>query len=308
MKEPDFCPQRREFLKLTSLLPFTLALTGSGLFLSQSKESIRENSILSWEEITQEKARAIARPFLKKIYEIGENPTKYGIYKEDFKLFQKMVNSTYPGISLTYHKNPFIEKIRGMKLSEATLAVIAALDVTRSTRYNEVPACNIYTLDILRALLGNEVIGDRYYPKNNHQPVSLGIKDIDWSNYKEVESYTQEYPAVHSNMIDWWMKNYGKNLGWKPLPPSQPPYSFPPNAIAVFCTSQEIVERNIANNPNFLGHMGVMFHPDPTQPSIIARTQATTNIPFEVLYPKHPVIENIKTGTYRVYYHLYQVN
>jgi hypothetical protein len=123
------------------------------------------------------KIRELEENYRQKIIKIRQNPEEFEIPKEDFDSFMNMVNETSPAISLTYHRNPFIEAIRRKPLHEATMFMIAALNVEYSTRYNISYSCNTYALDLLRALLGNEIIGDRY-DRQTSKPVSIGIKDI----------------------------------------------------------------------------------------------------------------------------------
>jgi hypothetical protein len=77
------------------------------------------------------------------------------------------------------------------------------------------------------------------------------------------------------------------------------------NIIGIYCTSQQELQRQRARDRNFLGHMGVIFLPNPNNPSIIARSQATEHHPYEVLPFNHNLLSMIRNGVFNVYVHSY---
>jgi hypothetical protein len=305
---------RRGFLSnvlaLAFLTPFSSLLSGCKNQSTATQAELNRQPVQVNQPLRQtnnqleselRKIRELEENYRQKIKKIRQNPEEFGIPKEDFYSFMNMVDKTSPAISLTYYNNPFIEAIRRKPLHEAIMFMIAALDVEHSKRYNISYACNTYALDILRALLGNEIIGDRY-DKQTNKPVSIGIKDIPEGEIN-LSKYNSKYPYMNSDMIDNWMRNYGGKFGWKKHP--EHPSLIPKNSIGVFCTSWKKLIAEKKRDPQYLGHMGVIFHPDPNQQSIIARTQASTHVPFEVLYPNHPVVIEIIKGGFNLYYNNY---
>lgn len=306
---------RRKFLEGLALLTVGLFLSGCNDQPTSNQSTVQPESNGQPRQVNQPpiitdnrdnrseteliKIGELEKNYRQQIIEINKNPEKFGIPKEDFDRFRDMVNNTNPAISLTYYKNPFIEKVRKKQLNEAVILMIAALNVEHSKRYNILllPSCNTYALDLLRALLGNQYIGDMY--DKNFKPVSIGINDIKRGISKD------SYRYMNSDMIDNWMRNHGRRFGWEKIPTGQSPYLIPTNSIGVFCTSWNKLMSEKKRDPQYLGHMGIIFHPDPNRQTIIARTQASRHIPFEIVGENHLVFKGIIQGDYNLYYHIY---
>jgi len=194
----------------------------------------------------------------------------------------EMLNNTHPGIDLTYSGNPRVAAIRETtNFKEKIGKAIGFLDVLSSRRYNwrennhPLYACNIYALDFLRLLLGNQAIGSQYN-KETGEPRCFGIKNLDWNNNEAVKKNMDQFPFLHSNNIDWWMKKYGGNYGWKQIRHQRELLSFcQEGGIALGISSQEQIAEKHEENPNFLGHSFVISSPTPDS---FGLTQATTNI------------------------------
>lgn len=288
---------RRDFLKVAGLagIGSLLTLSGCGEQGVELNQAVPDSQMV--EKLTQEG--------LEKIKRIQTDPGQFGLRKEVLDSFRKMVNDTYPGISLTFTGNPYIEFLRKKPLQEAILFAIAGLDLLNSRRYNQpnIYACNIYCLDLARALLGNEVIGDRYNTQTG-EPFSFGLRDLNWENRSLVEQYNQQFPFFHGNNFDWWGQTYGGQYGWRRIDPGNLA-GINSNMIGIYCTSLEEIKRQRERDQNFLGHLGVIFVPDINKPQYLAISQATIHTPFEVLNPNHRILTGIKNGVYRVYVHSY---
>jgi len=194
----------------------------------------------------------------------------------------EMLNNTHPGIDLTYSDNPRIAAIRETaNFREKIGKAIGFLDVLKSRRYNwreddhPLYACNIYAFDFLRLLLSNQAIGSRYN-KETGKPRCFGIRDLDWSNNQAVTKAMNQFPFLHSNNIDWWMKKYGESHGWKQIRHQRELLSFcQEGGITLGISSQEQIAEKRKENPGFLGHSFVIFSPTPNS---FGLTQSTTNI------------------------------
>lgn len=295
---------RRDFVKDSALLFGTLFTCS--LITGCSSEAQR----VEITTISNEEAQKLTQEYLSKIADIQKDPQKYGINPTHFQKFQQKVIETYPGISLRYSDDPFIAYLRKRPLNEAVILAIAGLNLMTSSRYNrgDTYTCNIYALDLLRAILGNEAIGDRYQ-KDTGAPFSFGLADLDWADDNLIQSINNQYPYLHGNNFDWWARNFGKNYGWQLINPSEILFLKQcVNFIGVYCSSQEEIERQRRTDPNFYGHMGVIFVPIPDKPFILARSQATNHYPFEVLptNPPHHLVKGILAGKFNVYTHIYK--
>jgi hypothetical protein len=291
---------RRQFLK-------AMVVGGASLFLGGCRRGGSESSVSQpFSEITPEKASELTQKGLEKIKRIREHPEEFGLDPNVLQSFMKMVNETYPGISLTYTGNPYIEHLRKQPLPEAILLAIAGLNLEKSLRYNRpnTYVCNVYALDLVRALLGNDVIGDRYHLSTG-EPYSFGLRDLDWGNNQLVEENNQNYPFFHGNNFDWWARNYGERYGWRRVKTLEELRNLGANVIGVYCSSLEEIARQRRTDANFLGHLGVFFFSDPNNLSIIARSQATNHYPYQVLPTNHDLLKAIEDGRFSLYVHSY---
>ena len=118
-----------------------------------------------------------------------------------------------PYRDLTYYGNPAVEKIRSIADPlEREMAAIGWLDVEHSKRYsavdengNPIYTCNTYALDLMRLLLGNDVIGSSY----NTATGELGVRG---PNDPELPA---GYEYLYANNIDDFMNKFGGKYGWK---------------------------------------------------------------------------------------------
>ncbi|MDH7476565.1 MAG: hypothetical protein QHH09_03840 [Microgenomates group bacterium] len=95
---------------------------------------------------------------------------------------QRMLDETYPGIDLTYSNNQTVAQIRAIPNRRLRMMMaIGFLNVEGSGRYNrrdDLYTCNVYSLDFLRLILGNDIIGSRYNLITG-EPTVFDINDID---------------------------------------------------------------------------------------------------------------------------------
>lgn len=194
------------------------------------------------------------------------------------------LNDLYPGIDLPYSYLPTVRAIRGVPdpRQKVSLAV-GYLDVEHSKRYSWrnpdgtfVYACNIYALDLLRLVTGNDAIGSRY-DKRTGQPFSFGPRDLDWSNKAAVRANFDRYPFIHSNNGAWWLEKYGRNYGWYPIATQEKLLQkLDTGEVIVWgISSQEQIRKKREEDPTFLGHSFVIFSPER---GLFGLTQATWNI------------------------------
>jgi len=136
---------------------------------------------------------------------------------------KNMLFTTSPGTDLAYFGNQTVAQIRAIQdKNKRVWAAIGFLDVMNNPRYNNnLNTCNIYTLDLLRLLLGNEVIGSYYKitgpSKADLLPVGApGVAGLNvWNDPKEALIQRNNYRAFSSNELDLWMINHGsKRYGW----------------------------------------------------------------------------------------------
>lgn len=220
----------------------------------------------------------------------------------------QMLNETYPGIDLTFSGNPRVESI--LKLSshrERIVTAIGFLDVENSRRYNWITdngelvyACNVYALDSLRLLLGNEVIGSRYR-KVDGAPWCFGIESPVWAAERTVDINFKEYPFLNSNILNWWMKKYGVNFGWEMADPQiKLGERLKDGWIGLGVSSDEKIAREIALDPTFLGHAFVVF----SLGESFGVTQATRNVRLET-FPVNSTNPKVNPGReeYRFWIH-----
>lgn len=217
----------------------------------------------------------------------------------------KMLDDTYPGIDLTYSGNETVANIR--KIQDPVTRVMAAvgfLDVENSKRYKrkddnnvDIFACNIYTLDLLRLLLGNENIGSRY-DANGVLSVA-GTNDLNGFSKEKMDQYDTEHPFLTADNFDWWMKKYGSDYGWRQMREDT-------DLQTVMNSRQSVVvgvtcEEDVQPPPNSTGHMFVLL---PVNPGFVGVTQSTQNISLQV-FPyinKEPKIHT--TNQYNFHAHV----
>ncbi len=142
-----------------------------------------------------------------------------------------------PWRDLTYFENPAVKTIRAVPdKTERFMKAIGWLDVMRSKRYNdpELYTCNIYTLDLLRLLLGNEVIGS-IYNESNGNPGVFG---------PDMLEFPAGYLSFNSNNLDGWMKQHGsKRYGWRQVGTQDAlKQSLKAGAVALGVSSKEYID------------------------------------------------------------------
>ncbi len=202
---------------------------------------------------------------------------------------RNMLNTTIPGIDLTYFNNETVAKIRSIEdPTKRVLTAIGFLNVESSGRYNTgVYACNTYALDLLRLVLGNDVIGSRYNAVTG-APTVAGIGDIDWTSQSAVNRLNESSPFLHSNNLDWWMQNYGtKQYGWEQVSPQQLEQIISQGGyIGLAVHSQNFIR---TQPPDFLGHSAVVVRSKTGQ---LGESQATNNHAFRPSKRNNPIVGN----------------
>jgi len=253
----------------------------------------------------KEQARELEQEMLGLIQEVKNQPPA------GFTEFYRMVEDTYPGISLAFKEHlEFIEYLqslhKGGRRKKLLATIIAVLDVENNQRYNRgsnnnpLYACNTYALDFVRlylvaagAPLAPDYIGDGYVRQSTGwlgmelgTAVSLSPGDIarllgngDYSQgVQQLLSPKGPVGLFHSNNIDWWLTTYGRRYDWQEVGSwSRLAGYLAQGKICLAVVKQE----EIPNTPERIGHMLVAFGPDRNKPNIIARSQATRNIPYE---------------------------
>jgi hypothetical protein len=195
-----------------------------------------------------------------------------------------MLDSTRPGIDLTYYENPAVQAIRSIQdTTERIMAAIGWIDVERFGRFNYdifgVYDCNGYALDLLRLLLGNDVIGSRYslVPGEEGMPSVAGLSFYNASSQEQVNAFDATHPFLDSNNLDAYMKQYGATYGWKEaMSQEELKTMLQAGAVALGVTSEEFLQQQ---EPGYIGHALVVA--DGKTSFIVS--QATNNhriIPF----------------------------
>jgi len=208
----------------------------------------------------------------------------------------KMLTETKPGIDLTYSNNATIDKIRKIQdPTERVLAAIGYLDVQHAGRYNDGSyVCNVYALDLLRLLLDNNVIGSRYN-KANGKPMALGPKDLNWSSNTEVKRIDQQYPFLHSNNLDWWLKTYGVQFGWQQVLTKEQLQKLGSGNIQLGVTKEELIR----NKQIEIGHAFVLANDG----SSYILSQATDNIRAKAIPYSESNLKSDPAGQYNFWTH-----
>ncbi len=202
----------------------------------------------------------------------------------------KMFSDRNPGIDLTFAGNKTVEEIRKIPDPlKRILAAIGFLDVNNSGRYywiengNRVYTCNVYALDLLRELLGNDVIGSRYN-KFTGEPSVFGLNQI-----SQKEQYEEVNLALNSNNLDAWMQIYGsEKYGWLlATTQEQLVQLLGEGYIGLAVTKQENVDPK--THPGAIGHALVVAYDKASKEFIIS--QSTDNIeakkfPYDSPEPK----------------------
>ncbi|MBI3366752.1 hypothetical protein HY041_03955 [Candidatus Roizmanbacteria bacterium] len=190
----------------------------------------------------------------------------------------RMLEETYPGIDLKYSGNQTVAKIRAISDPiERFLTAIAFLDVEKSGRYNKYPEiyeCNIYTLDLLRLLLGNDVIGSRYSLKDGTVDVA-GLDEIARMRKNGTWSvFDKNNPSFDSNMLDKWMREVGsKKYGWRQVRTQN---EFTQGTVVLGVTKWELIQSKKVT----IGHAFVAI---PLLNNSMGISQASTNILIQVV-------------------------
>ncbi|MFH0773399.1 MAG: hypothetical protein V1922_03760 [bacterium] len=181
-----------------------------------------------------------------------------------------MLNTTIPGIDLTYSGNERVTKIRSIPdPTERILKAIGFLDVENSVRYSTdvqgVYVCNVYALDLLRLVLGNHDIGSSYSQKTG-MPSVRGPNDPALSN---------DYLFLHANNLDKWMQTYGVKYGWRKANTQEELRRIlATNAIGLGVSSQDYITKQ---ERGFTGHSFVITNDQKS----FGVSQATRNVRFE---------------------------
>ncbi len=233
-----------------------------------------------------------------------------------------------PNVSLEFSRAPeLIDYLHNLHLQgqrDHLIAIIIALlgvGNPNNPRYhwgndqsNPRYACNTYALDFVRLYLislqspekrnyAPDYIGDSYaknqgtFNARQGAALSLGKSTLTaWGGGSYEQGFqklmsNQEVGLLHSNNLDWWMKTYGRKFGWQPVTQwSQLEQLLSQGKIAIAVTKQE----KIPETPEHTGHVLVLFSPDPKHPSIIARSQATRDIPFGIFIPPTDIPEEVR--------------
>jgi hypothetical protein len=193
----------------------------------------------------------------------------------------KMLNETKPGIDLTYSRNETIKAIRELPFVERVMGMIGYLDVENSGRYNRavqgIYLCNVYALDLARAVLGNDSIGTRYEKANQRNLRHAGFNDLADPTHpgkgipqEVLDELNKNYAAFDSNMFDAWMKKDGVYLGWRHATTKQDLIDLKPDELAIGVTSEDQIKNRFVDT----GHMFILYKPGES----FVLSQATDNI------------------------------
>ncbi len=188
-----------------------------------------------------------------------------------------MFSDRDPGIDLTYFNNETINSIRSEPVAlNRILRAVGFLDVEKSKRYSwvrkngeTVYACNIYTRDLLRLLLGNADIGSRYNVSSG-APTVFGLDQAKEADKQELNDFNKVNLELNSNNLDWWMQKYGRDkYHWEQaLTQKDLQDKLKQGYIGMGASKNELVK------PGFIGHAFVVFDLG----AGIGLTQATNNI------------------------------
>ncbi|MDD3679292.1 MAG: twin-arginine translocation signal domain-containing protein [Candidatus Shapirobacteria bacterium] len=216
----------------------------------------------------------------------------------------QMLDETRPGIDLTYWGNATVAVIRNLSLPHMFAAAIGFLDVEKSLRYNrewnpnpeDNYACNIYALDFLRLILGNDVIGS-LYDKKTGEPYSIGINQLEQERGK-CDPETGSHRFLSSNDIDLWLRTYGINYGWQEVTSQESLRQSLVGSIGLAVTPDNVVKEEtkkaLERGERYSGHSLVVFglgENGSGEPGF-GITQATYNILFHGYPPNddHPKV------------------
>ncbi|MEI7990568.1 MAG: hypothetical protein WCI88_16160 [Chloroflexota bacterium] len=173
-----------------------------------------------------------------------------------------------PNLDLTYASNPAVRQIRAMADTQArTMATIGWLDVEKSKRYSSgVYTCNVYALDAMRLVLGNDAIGSSY----DLDTGALGVRGI---NEPELPD---NFRFLHANNISKFMKDYGVDLyGWKQVSTkAELDRTLLDGSVVMGASSPDAIEKG---GTEYIGHSFVLFGVKDN----IVLSQSTTNIQAE---------------------------
>lgn len=190
---------------------------------------------------------------------------------------------TKAGIDLPFSRSQTVQRIRA--ISDPTKRVMAAigyLDVENlgNRRYDvDEGSCNIYALDLLRLVLGNNIIGSRFN-RADGSPAVFGVRDTDWSDPENISELGEMYPYLGAFNLDQWMRVYGNRYGWQKVQSSSQLRQLLRNDqhIALGVTKDELVRsRQIGDGHAFVLTKGA----DPG----FGLTQATNNIQYKWIAP-----------------------
>ncbi len=309
-------------------------LTGCGSSSNQSRPSNERRSNPNnnppspENKKLQKEAQQVETHMLQLIEHYKQNPPP------GFATIQKQIipspdqEGVPPNVSLEFSQAPeLIDYLHNLHLQNkrdhVVAIIIALLDVgnPNNPRYhwsdgqlNPRYACNTYALDFVRLYLVSlqspekrnfapDYIGDAFAKKPGifgdipGIALSLGESTLTaWGGGSYVQGFqklmsSQEVELLHSNNLDWWMKTYGDRFGWQHVTKwGQLEQLLSQGRIAIAVTKQE----KIPETPENIGHVLTLFSPDPQHPFIIARSQATRDIPFGIFKPPTDIPKEIR--------------
>jgi len=199
---------RRDFLKLAAATAAAVALAGCGPLPENSPGEPKVDVSGVFPLIERGRARRT---------------------REDLEMLQ----TTIAGFDLALRHNSTVAAFKQIPdYPERIFATIGWLGVEEQgiSRYNrdsnlysgyseeekaKLYFCNTYAIDLLTALLGNQVIGSRYWEKDG-SPAVYGKADSTWST-EQTDEINRQYPCLDANNTDGWMKDHGINHGWESI-------------------------------------------------------------------------------------------
>lgn len=217
---------------------------------------------------------------------------------------EQVIIGTRAGVDFSYNhmNNSGVAAIRGTENPIRRLCMVLGwigVEEEDHKRYSDSYNCNGYLIDALTFLLGNEEIGSRYEAATG-RPWVAGITSEFWKDEASLKKANEDYPYLHSNNLDWWMKTYGGEHGWKRVTTKKGlEEKLKSGYVGVGITPNEEVLERMGDAETFYGHAFVVFSLG--EEAGLGVSQSTVNRMCQTDPPEEKITP--ESGVYNFYVH-----